>query len=95
MKLSYLPLRRYLAVVLGGVSNPNRGAVARDIVDAILAARAEKNKPAIYRGQPEQEKWLQAVYEKWGKVTGVWSAAAPKVCRPTWRHWPPAFRVVV
>ncbi len=78
--LPYPLLQRYLAVVLGGVSNPNQGAVARDIVDAILAARAEKNKPAIYRRQPEQEERLRAVYEKWANVMGVWSAAASKVC---------------
>ena len=77
VKLSYLPLQRYLAIVLGRVSNSNWGAVARDIVDAILAAQAKKNKPAIYQGQPEQKKQLQAVYEKWGKVTDVWSVAAP------------------
>ncbi len=47
-------------------------------MDAILAARAEKNRPAIYQRQPEQEERLQAVYEKWAKVTGVWSAAASK-----------------
>jgi hypothetical protein len=78
---SHLLPQRYLAAVLGGASNPNRGTVARDIVDAILAARAEKDKPAVYRGQPEQEERLQAVYEKWAKVTGVWSAAASKARR--------------
>jgi hypothetical protein len=70
--------QRYLAAILGGASNPNRGAVARDIVDAILVARAEKDKPAVYRKQTEQEERLQAVYEKWAKVAGVWSAAASK-----------------
>jgi hypothetical protein len=48
-------------------------------VDAILAAQAEKNKPTIYQRQPEQKEQLQAVYEKWAKVMGVWSAAASKV----------------
>jgi hypothetical protein len=84
MYCSYLAssnlLGRYLTVVLGGTNNPHRGAVAKDIVDAVLSSRATADSPATYRAQPEQERRLQAAFDKWSKVSGVWSAAASKVC---------------
>jgi hypothetical protein len=68
-------------VVIDGKKNPYYRAVAKDIVDAILKARSGKGVSAIYWKKEEQEVNLIAVYEKWLKKGGVWSAAANKVSR--------------
>lgn len=72
-------MHRYLAVVLNGTKNAYYTAVGQDIVDAILKKRSEKGTPAEYWAQEEQVEKLEAVYTKWLRKGGVWSAAAPKV----------------
>jgi len=72
-------LPRYLGAVINGTKNPYRKAVAKDIVNALLIRRAGDGKPAEYWSQEEQETHLQATYDKWLQVGGVWSAAATKV----------------
>ncbi|KAL6307078.1 hypothetical protein BKA93DRAFT_770448 [Sparassis latifolia] len=57
---------RYLACIIGGTKNSLRGAVARDLVSAILKTMADKYN-------------LVCMYEKWQNHGDVWSAAAPKV----------------
>ncbi len=72
---------RYLAVVINGTKNPCRGAVAKDVVDAILKSRAgeDGHKFARYRNRAEQEERLKDMYEKWARKGNVWSQAAAKV----------------
>ncbi|OBZ65128.1 hypothetical protein A0H81_14885 [Grifola frondosa] len=72
-------LMRYLACVIGGSKNPVRSAVGRDIVEAILKTSADKQNPAVYWNQEEQEVHIVAAYEKWARNGGVWNAAAEKV----------------
>ena len=50
-----------------------------DIRDAIIKTPAEKNRPAKYWAQPDQEARIVAAYDKWLQYGGIWSAAAPKV----------------
>jgi hypothetical protein len=72
---------RYLIVVINGVKNPYRRAVAKDVVDVILKSRATKGSTAQYWDRDEQSKRLTEMYNKWSVKGGVWSAAASKVCR--------------
>ncbi|THH15644.1 hypothetical protein EW146_g4880 [Bondarzewia mesenterica] len=72
-------LMRYLAAVVNGTKNPCRGAVAKDVVDAILKSRAVAGKNAEYQSKDDQELRLQLMYEKWSQHGGVWSAAASSV----------------
>ncbi|KAI0694289.1 hypothetical protein BC835DRAFT_1274738, partial [Cytidiella melzeri] len=69
---------RYEAVIVGGVHNPHRPAVLRDIVNAILECPAEDGRPARWRPQEEQAVMLKAMYQKWLAHGGVWSEAAAK-----------------
>ncbi|KAI0344801.1 hypothetical protein BDW22DRAFT_1326630 [Trametopsis cervina] len=69
---------RYEAVIIGGVHNAYRGAVSRDIVEAILERPAENGKPAIWRNKEEQAARLDATYKKWLAHGNVWSQAAAK-----------------
>ncbi|KAF8580074.1 hypothetical protein K439DRAFT_1648290 [Ramaria rubella] len=71
-------LMRYLGVIVQGMHNPHRSAVAKDITDAILKTRAGKEKKAEYYTQNEQELRLQAAYDKWA-TQGVWLTSASKV----------------
>lgn len=50
-----------------------------DIRDAIIKTPAEKNHPAKYWTQPDQEIKIVTAYDKWLQYGGIWSAAAPKV----------------
>ncbi|PIL34349.1 hypothetical protein GSI_03124 [Ganoderma sinense ZZ0214-1] len=72
-------LMRYLVCVKDGMKNPYHAEVANDIVDALLKVKAANGVPAVYRPQPEQEKHLVEVFNKWNEHGGVWSAAAAKV----------------
>ncbi|KAL6300464.1 hypothetical protein BKA93DRAFT_819424 [Sparassis latifolia] len=72
-------LMRYLICIIDGTKNPLRAGVARDIVDAILKMTADKHSPATYWDRHEQERRMEAVYEKWAKHEGMWTAAAAKV----------------
>ena len=72
-------LPRYLGAIINGTKNPHRKAVVKDIVDALLISCAGGGKPAEYWSQEVQEVRLQATYNKWLQVGGVWSAAATKV----------------
>ncbi|KAI0685123.1 hypothetical protein BC835DRAFT_1421556 [Cytidiella melzeri] len=69
---------RYEAVIVGGVHNPHRAAVLRDIVDAILESPAEDGRPAKWRQKEEQEIMLEAMYQKWLTCGKVWSEAAAR-----------------
>jgi hypothetical protein len=68
--------------VINGAKNPFRGAVAKDIVDAILYTKAGKGVSAQYRDREEQSRKLKEMYNKWHEKGNVWSAAAPKVWSP-------------
>ncbi|KAI0682549.1 hypothetical protein BC835DRAFT_1311466 [Cytidiella melzeri] len=69
---------RYEAVIVGGVHNPHRAAVLRDIVDAILECPAEDGRPAKWRSKEEQVVMVEAMYQKWFSRGGVWSEAAAR-----------------
>ncbi|KAH9952283.1 hypothetical protein BC827DRAFT_1159983 [Russula dissimulans] len=71
-------MRRYMAVVLGGIHNPRHGMIAKEVVNAVLVSRADGNSPAVYHTQSEQERRLQAMFEKWCSEDGIWSAAVLK-----------------
>ncbi|GBE82885.1 hypothetical protein SCP_0412720 [Sparassis crispa] len=47
---------RYLACIIGGTKNSLRGAVARDLVGAILKTTADKYNRAVYWSRAEQER---------------------------------------
>ncbi|OBZ71006.1 hypothetical protein A0H81_09132 [Grifola frondosa] len=75
----YHLLARYLAVIINGSKNPLRGAIAKDVVDAVLKTRASGGQCAEYWGKQEQEEQLQAMFEKWTGKGNVWTAAALKL----------------
>jgi hypothetical protein len=70
---------RYLAVVINGVRNPHRKAVARDISNAIYKTYSQGKHPAEYRTKEEQEVLLTELFTKWLRVGDVWTEAASKV----------------
>ncbi|KAJ3476001.1 hypothetical protein NLI96_g11459 [Meripilus lineatus] len=72
-------IARYTAVILGGCKNRLRGIVSRDIRDSLLKEGATPERPALYWSKEEQGVKLEAVFQKWSRRGGVWSAAAPKV----------------
>lgn len=69
--------QRYLTTVVGNTKNPHYKEVAADITNSIMARTAQNGTPALYRECDEQEKRLRAVYDKWEKKGGVWSALSP------------------
>ncbi|EIW64988.1 uncharacterized protein TRAVEDRAFT_159779 [Trametes versicolor FP-101664 SS1] len=71
-------MMRYMICIAGGIKNPVRPAVARDIVDAVLKSPANGHTPAVYWNQAEQERRLVEAYNKWEAKGNVWSAAAVK-----------------
>ncbi|OBZ69969.1 hypothetical protein A0H81_10476 [Grifola frondosa] len=75
----YHLLARYLATIINGSKNLLRGAVAKDVIDAILKTRASGDQHAEYWDKQEQEERLQAMFEKWTVKESVWTAAASKV----------------
>ncbi|TCD65447.1 hypothetical protein EIP91_002660 [Steccherinum ochraceum] len=79
---------RYGPAISGGTKNPLYKTVLREITGAILKTRAgeEKGKPATYWSQPEQEKRLVAVFEKYLKQGGVWSESAVKIHNQQLHH---------
>ncbi|KAK7050400.1 hypothetical protein R3P38DRAFT_3173760 [Favolaschia claudopus] len=79
-------MMRYLAAILNGTQNPRRGAVAVDIRNAVLKKSAEKDAPAQYWSKEEQETKMVAVYEKYSRMGGVWSAAAHAVHAAQLKH---------
>ncbi|PSR71595.1 hypothetical protein PHLCEN_2v12525 [Hermanssonia centrifuga] len=72
-------IARYTVVVLNGKKNPYLTSVARDISSALLKSRGSHGVLAEYRNRDEAETMLQAVYEKYSRIGGVWTAAAAKV----------------
>ncbi|KAI1782658.1 hypothetical protein LXA43DRAFT_1103634 [Ganoderma leucocontextum] len=60
-------MMRYLICVVGGSKSPHRGAIARDVVDAIVRSHAIEGRPAVHRAKEEQEERLEEMYEKWDK----------------------------
>jgi hypothetical protein len=56
-----------------------RGAVANEIVDAILKTRRDSETGVTYRSKDEQEKRLEKMFAKWLEKGTVWSKAAFKV----------------
>ncbi|KAI0368260.1 hypothetical protein BV20DRAFT_1037239 [Pilatotrama ljubarskyi] len=78
-------LMRYNACILGSSSNHARGEITDDIVSAILKSCADKFNPAVYWPHEEQEKQLDAAFQKWA-ARGAWSAAAAKVHQEQLKH---------
>jgi hypothetical protein len=74
-----LPTIRFLVVIVNGTKNHHRAEVASDITGAILKKRAVDGKGAEYWTKEEQAVKLEAVFEKWSRKGGVWSAAAAQV----------------
>lgn len=70
---------RYLAGVINGTTNPLCSAVAQDVSSAILKTVSINGKPAEYRSLEEQKSRLEAVYQKYKDVGGVWSRKAADV----------------
>ncbi|KAJ7138759.1 hypothetical protein C8R43DRAFT_1131921 [Mycena crocata] len=75
----------YAAGILGGVHNPQRTAVLKDIKEAILKVPSSKGVLAQYWSQGEQETRLTAAYDKWLQ-RGVWSAAAQNIHAAQMQH---------
>ncbi|KAI0365886.1 hypothetical protein BV20DRAFT_953305, partial [Pilatotrama ljubarskyi] len=78
-------LMRYNVCILGGSGNHARSEIADDIVSAILKTRADKYNPAVYWPQDEQERRLEAAYQKWAG-RGMWNAAAAKTHQEQMKH---------
>ncbi|KAJ7157998.1 hypothetical protein C8R43DRAFT_1180381 [Mycena crocata] len=78
-------IMRYAAGILGGVHNPQRTAVLKDIKEAILKVPSSKGVLAQYWSQGEQETRLTAAYDKWLQ-RGVWSAAAQNIHAAQMQH---------
>ncbi|KAJ7607603.1 hypothetical protein DFH06DRAFT_1486459 [Mycena polygramma] len=79
-------MMRYAVGILGGVHNPRRNAVLKDIKEAVLKVPASKGVLAQYWSQPEQETRLALAYDKWAKVGGIWSAAAQNIHNAQMQH---------
>ncbi|KAI0037439.1 hypothetical protein FA95DRAFT_1470207, partial [Auriscalpium vulgare] len=79
-------LHRYKAGAIGGATNPRQTSVVNDAVDAILEQRAANGKLAVYRPQEDQKRLLQAMYDKWAAVDGVWSQAAAQIHKAQITH---------
>ncbi|KAI0696201.1 hypothetical protein C8T65DRAFT_583603, partial [Cerioporus squamosus] len=79
-------LMRYLICVVGGMKNPHRSEIARDIVDALLKSTANGNTPAVYRSKEEQEVRLQEIWEKWCARENIWTQAAEKTHEEQMNH---------
>ncbi|KAI0667040.1 hypothetical protein C8Q78DRAFT_413566 [Trametes maxima] len=78
-------LMRYSICILGGAGNHARPEISDDIVSAILKARADKHNPAVYWLRQEQERRLEAVFQKWA-ARGAWNAAAAKTHKEQMKH---------
>ncbi|KAK6969492.1 hypothetical protein R3P38DRAFT_3500892 [Favolaschia claudopus] len=72
-------LMRYGAVILNGTRNPRRAEVMKDLRNSIIKESANKDSPARYWTQSEQEARLSDAFTKWVTRGGVWSAAAHNV----------------
>ena len=72
---------RYTACILNASKSPWYREVGKDVVDALLKARAEDGSPAQYWSKEEQVEKMDAMFNKWQEHGGVWSAAALKVSR--------------
>ncbi|TFY51214.1 hypothetical protein EVG20_g11108 [Dentipellis fragilis] len=79
-------LTRYTICVMNGTKNPFHMAVAQDITNAIIKTRADKYNKTEYRSQEEQERHLQAAYDKYVEKGGVWTAAAEAAHRQQINH---------
>ncbi|KAA1474099.1 hypothetical protein DENSPDRAFT_852057 [Dentipellis sp. KUC8613] len=79
-------MMRYMLCIVGGTENPLRSAVARDITDAILKTPADKYNKSEYWDQHEQERRLQAAYDKYVEKGGVWNVAAAKTHQNQLNH---------
>lgn len=73
-------LSRYMVTILNGVRNSHYRSVGSEISGAIIKTPASNGKPTTYWSQPEQEERLVAMWDKWLKYGGIWSAASTKVC---------------
>ncbi|KAA1471880.1 hypothetical protein DENSPDRAFT_859196 [Dentipellis sp. KUC8613] len=79
-------MTRYTVCIMNGTKNPFHTAVAQDIVNAIIKTRADKYNKTEYRSQEEQERRLEAAYEKYVEKGGVWTAAAEGAHRQQLNH---------
>ncbi|KAF7796643.1 hypothetical protein EIP86_007825 [Pleurotus ostreatoroseus] len=71
-------LTRYTAMILNKSKSPWYLPVAREIADAIYETRATATQHATYRTRHEQESRLQATFEKYSRMTGVWAPGAER-----------------
>lgn len=69
---------RFEKGVVGGMKNPHRAAILKDIRDCVLKKTADRDSPAIYWSQEEQEARLEAVFKAWDEK-GVWTEDGYKV----------------
>ncbi|KAJ7615765.1 hypothetical protein DFH06DRAFT_1365836 [Mycena polygramma] len=76
----------YAVGILGGVHNPRRNVVLKDIKEAVLKVSAGKGTLAQYWSQADQETRLAAAYEKWAEYGGIWSAAAQNIHNAQMQH---------
>ncbi|KAK7027758.1 hypothetical protein R3P38DRAFT_3190841 [Favolaschia claudopus] len=79
-------LMRYGAVILNGTRNPRRAEVMKDLRNSIIKEPANKDSPARYWTQSEQEARLSDAFTKWVTRGGVWSAAAHNVHNAQLNH---------
>lgn len=68
-----------MRAILRGTKNPMAGPVARDVSGAFLKVPAVEGKPAKYWSKEEQIERLDAVYNKYKDMGGVWNATAEGV----------------
>jgi hypothetical protein len=68
---------------LGGTKNLHRAEVAKDVVNSILKTRANESGPgpATYWSKEEQEKLLDAAFQKWAKRGNIWSVASESISK--------------
>ncbi|KAK4701216.1 hypothetical protein P7C70_g5022, partial [Phenoliferia sp. Uapishka_3] len=79
-------LQRYLTTIYLKKKNAHYSEVSADIVMAIMVSTASNGRPAQYRPKLEQEAALIALYTKWERVGGVWSALSPAAHTAQLKH---------
>ncbi|KAJ6533328.1 hypothetical protein DFH09DRAFT_1406865 [Mycena vulgaris] len=77
---------RYVVAIINGTSNPHRIEVATEIRNAVLKNSASKGVLAQYWSKEEQQANVMAVYDKYCRQGGVWSAAAHNVHAAQLKH---------
>lgn len=65
-------------MILNKSKSPWYLPVAREIADVIYETRATATQHATYRTRHEQESQLQATFEKYSRIAGVWAPGAER-----------------